>query len=154
MDRIADVEGQLGQIDFEAGRDVVGAAVDLDLVAHHVEQTAALEALALLFADEADRHVDVDLGIGADPQEVDVQRVVGDRVELQIAGQDAVGLAADLEVDQGREEGAGVDLLTQLERVERDHLRGLLGAVDHGRNASFAAHGPGGPLSGPVLRLR
>ena len=45
------------------------------------------------------------------------------------------------------------DLLEQ-PLFERDHQRRLVVAIDDGRNPAGAACGAGGPLSGPVSRVR
>jgi hypothetical protein len=44
-----------------------------------------------LFAGEADRHVDGHLAVLGDAQEIDMQRPVGDRVELDVLGKGAGG---------------------------------------------------------------
>ncbi len=76
------------------------------------------------------------------------------RVHLHVARDDALGFAADLQrIDRG-EKGSAFQPFANVAGVEVDHPGVLLVAVDHGRNASGAACCPGGPLTGPVARLR
>ena len=152
MRRIADVAA--GQVDLELRRYRIRLAGHLDFVTHHVEHAAALEAGRLLLVEEHHGHHDVDLGIPPDPKEIDMDRPVGDRVELQVAGQDPLAAAADLNVEQRGKEAAAADLAPQVLGVQGDQNRVLLGAIDDARNAPGAARGAGGPLSGPLPRLR
>ncbi len=67
-----------------------------EVVDDDVEHAAALQARRSFFIVEADRHVDVDLAVLADAQEIDMDRAAGDRVELHCLGQGAVRLAVRL----------------------------------------------------------
>ena len=67
---------------------VVGAD-DLDIVAHDVQDAAALQARRKRLIDEAHRNLDADEAVLADAQEVDVDRLILDRVDLQVARDDA-----------------------------------------------------------------
>ena len=48
------------------------------------EHAAALDAGRLVLVDEVDGHVDVDLGVLADAQEIDMDREIPDRIELVV----------------------------------------------------------------------
>ena len=87
VERIADVEA--GEADLDLLGNLGRVADQLELVADRVEHAAALEARRLLLVDEVDRHRDGDLGVLGDAQEIDMQRPVGDRVELDVLGQGA-----------------------------------------------------------------
>src|SRR4051812_22466323 len=93
---IADVE--TGQADLDLVRYLGRVADQLELVADGVQDAAALDAAAFLFAGEANGDVDVHLRMLGDAQEIDMQRPVGDRVELDVLGKGAGGgAAADLD---------------------------------------------------------
>ena len=94
--------------------DGVDRADQLDAVAHDVEDAAAAQPERLLLVDEDDRHGDRDPGGRADAHEVDMQRLVGRRVELHVARQGALHRAVDREIDEGREEAAPGDRSRQL----------------------------------------
>ena len=66
-----------------------------------------LRPFELLLVDEADRHRDMDLGLLGDAQEIDMQRPVGDRVELDVLGQGADGRAAGVDHHHRIHEVAG-----------------------------------------------
>ena len=57
---------------------------------------------------EVHRHVDRDAGILAEAQEIDMDDEVAHRLELHVARNGADGLAVDLEIDQRRQEAAGL----------------------------------------------
>ena len=61
----------------------------LDLAPDDVEHAAALETARDGLVDEHHRHGDGDYGAAAHAHEVDVQRLVGDRVQLHLARQHA-----------------------------------------------------------------
>ena len=83
-----------------------------------------------------------------------MERPIAHRVELQVAGQAPFRLVRHLDVIEGGEKSAARDLPVQVARLQGDHHRGLLGAVDHRGHAAGAACGPGGPFPSPVLRFR
>ena len=104
---------------------VVGAD-DLDVVAHDVEHAAALQAGRKRIVDEANRNLDADAAVLADAHEVDVDRLILDGIDLQVARDDAAFLAFDDDLDHGRGEVALEDLLPEVVVVEGDGL-GRLG---------------------------
>ena len=83
-----------------------------------------------------------------------MQRLVGHRVELHVARQGVDGRAVDVDLDAVIEETLPVHLALDRLRLDRDHHRGLLVAVDHGGNQSIATAGTGAPFAGPVPHLR
>jgi hypothetical protein len=85
VQRIADVHA--GQADPDLFRNLGRVADQLELVADRVEHAAALDADRFVVVDEADRNADRDRGMFGDAQEIDVQRPVGDRVELDVLRQ-------------------------------------------------------------------
>ena len=145
VDRIADLAA--GEVDHDLARDRVGRADQLQGPADDVEHAAALEARRLVLVDEAHRHVDVDHRPLLGAQEVDVQRVVGDRVQLRLARQHLEALVAEVELEHRAEEAR---VLGQLEPdlLERhgDAQRLLAAAIDDRRDlaarAAAAAPGP------------
>src|SRR5829696_10570802 len=78
---------------------------------------------------------------------------VAHRLELDIARDHANRLAAEVEIDQGCGEAAGVHMGEKVAVFQGNERGILLVAVDDGGNQAFAAHGPGGPLALPGTRL-
>ena len=111
-------------------------------------------AWRLLGVHDVDRNAHPDLHAFAQPQEVHVHREILHRVELEIARNDPMLGAVDVEVVHRGEEVSGIDALLELGMVDRDVERGLAVAVDHARYAAGAALRPGGPFAGPRARRR
>ena len=88
VDRIADLEP--GQVDLDLVGDLGRVADQLEVVADDVEHAAALDAGRRFLVGEHDRHVDVDLAMFADAQEIDVDRAARHRVELDVLGERAM----------------------------------------------------------------
>ena len=86
-------------------------AEHVDVVAHGVENATALQAGRQRFIDKADRNGDADDAIFADAQEVGVQRRVFHRADLQIAGNNALLFARDINLEYRRGEAALQSLL-------------------------------------------
>ena len=79
-----------------------------------------------------------DAGAFRDAQEVDVHRQVLDGVELEVARDDAVLGAVDVDLVERGEEAPGVDALAQLVVLDEHHDRGLVLAVDDTRHIAGA----------------
>ena len=82
-----------------------------------------------------------------------VKRALRNRVEGNVLGQRAHGLAAHGELDDRVEEVAGAKLAAQFLFFNVDRDRILIAAVDHGGSAAFAAQCSGGSLASPIARL-
>ena len=145
VERVVDVEA--GQVDQDLLRDRVGQALDRNPVADDVEHAAAADARRGALVDELDGHVDRQARAFDDAQEIDVQRPVADRVELIVARDGADLLAGDVDRRDGREEAAAVDLEIHVAVGEIDRYRGLLAAIDDGRDQTLTTDGTGGPLA-------
>ena len=113
------------EVDRDLLGDVAGRHVELEVVAHLGQDAAALEARGLLAVDVLDRDVDRDPGAVGQAQEVDVGRQVLDDVALDAAADDLVVLAVDLDVDERRQEAAGLELLQEDVELDVDRLRVL-----------------------------
>ena len=148
---IADFEAL--EVDHDLVGDVGGVAHQLELVADDVEHAAAADARRIILVDEADRHVDVDGAVRADAQEIDMQRTVVDRVELDVAGERAGLLAAHIDHHDGIHEVSVGQRLDQRLFLDVDAYRVLLVAVDHGGYSAFAANSTGGSLACPFARF-
>ena len=83
-----------------------------------------------------------------------MQSLVRHRIDLHVARQDVVVRALDVDLELVVEEPLLVQLALDRFRLDRDHDGGLLVAVDHGGNQSFATAGTGAPFAGPVPLLR
>src|SRR5262249_43768841 len=136
-------------IDLDAVRDRVGEATHFDGMRNDADCAAALDAGRLIGAAHANRNVDPDGGAFAQPHEIHVQRHVAHGIELEIARDDAVLYAVDLNLMDGGEEAAGIDALAQFGVVERNRQWRLAIAIDDAGDAASATLGPGGPLACP-----
>ena len=79
-----------------------------------------------------------------------MQRRVLDDVELVVARDHPLLLAADIKLEDRGEEVAGIDELVCRLGVERNRLGGLAAPVNHCRYAAFTAYAAGGPLACPT----
>ena len=141
------------EIDGDEVGDRVGRAVELHLVAHDVEHAAALDAGRLVFVDEVNRNVDVDFRVLADAQEIHVNRVVVDRVELEVLREHGDLGAADVDGRHGGQEPAAVDLVVDILVGQSDRQGRLLVAIDDCRHFTVAADCTGGPLTDLFARF-
>jgi hypothetical protein len=151
VDRIADFEA--GQVDMDLVRDMRRIALDLELVLDDVEHAAALEARRFLVIVEAHRHRDMDLGVLADAQEIDVDRPARHRVEIDRLGQRTMGLALVIDHHDRVHEVTRRKHFDEKLLLDMDRERLFLFAVDHGGDPAISAQCPGGSLASPVARL-
>ncbi len=86
-------------------------------------------------------------------QEVDVQRPVVDRVERDVLGQGADGLAADLDHHDRVHEVAGAELAAQFLLLDVDRQGFFLAAINDGGYPAFATQCTGGSLASPIARF-
>ena len=84
---------------------------------------------------------------GDDAEEVDMDRLVAHRVELEVAGDRPDLLAGDVDRGDRGEEAAAMELEEQLAVGKVDRQRGLLAAIDHGGNQALTTDCSGGPLA-------
>ena len=92
-------------------------------------------------------NADADGGAFAEPHEVDMEREVAHRIEMEVARNHAVLLALEIDVVNRGQEPAGQDALAQFGIVDRDGDGGLVVAIDHSGNSPGATLCPGGPLA-------
>src|SRR5262249_9979969 len=90
----------------------------------------------------------------AEPHEVDVDREVAHRIELEVARDHAMLRAIQFEFVDAGEKSARVNLLPQVGVIEGNVERRLAVAINDARHAAFATHSPSGPLTGPRARRR
>src|SRR5260370_42151650 len=98
------------------------------------------------------RHSDAHPRSSRQPEKVDMDRPVGDDVELTVARQDALLAPVHLEFEDGCQKAAGVDELVDLLEVHRDRHGLLTAAIDDGGDTALATAVPGPPRAGPAAR--
>src|SRR5262249_54111300 len=140
--------------DVDRFRNGVGGAHDLDGVGNDVDGATAFHARRLLGVHDVNGDAHANLRPFPEPQEIDVDRQILDRIELEIAWNHAMLGAVHIELVDRGEEAPGTDPLLELGMIDRDGEGGLVVAVDHARHAAVATHGPGGPLAGLRARYR
>ena len=86
------------------------------------------------------------------PQKIDMNRPVGDDIELIVARQNPLLAPIEFELEDRGQEVAGVDELVDVLVVDRDRLGFDAAAIDDGWNTAFATNGAGGPLACPAAR--
>ena len=122
LDRVGDVAGQ--RLDGELARDLL-------------EHAALLDAGRVLGADQLEHHGGADRLVEADPQQVDVHRLAGDRMADELLDHDRRGCGA---VDAQLEHRAGVgERVAQHARVDLERDRVLAAAVDDAGDVAGAA---------------
>ncbi len=87
----ADLQSVERHVDLRG--DARRVAYELELVLDDVEHAAALQARRCVFIVEAHRHGDMNLGVLADTQEIDVDRAACNRMEIHRLRQCPVRLA-------------------------------------------------------------
>ncbi len=98
--------------------------------------------------DEAHGDGDADEAVLADAQEVDVERMILDRIDLHVAGNDADLLTAgDVDIEHRRGEVTLDELLPEIIAVDGDGLGGLIVTIDDGGDIPFTASLACGPLA-------
>ena len=115
-------------------------------MADDIEHAAALQALAFLLTLETDLDRNRERRARDVADEVDVDRRIGDRIELNVTGQNPSDVAIDLEVVEAGEEATLSELAFQHVVVERNGERLAATTVDDGGRAAFAPERPRAPL--------
>ena len=114
-----------------------GAAAGARAAASH--RAAALDARGDALAGDVDRNCDADDLARIDAVEVEMGRLVGDRVELDVLGEDELALAFVFQRHRVRDELAGLEGLDDGFLVDRDRDRGFLATVEDSRNPALTA---------------
>ena len=140
------------EVDGDRFRNGVGRRDHLDRVQHEIDRAALFQARRGFAIDDVHRYADAHARSRRQPQKVDMNRPVGDDVELIVARQNALLAAFHLELEDGRQKSAGVNELVDVLVVDRDRLGLHAAAIDDGGNAAFATNGAGGPLACPAAR--
>ena len=150
MHRIVEIE--TGQIDGDRIGNGVGRGPELNRVQHEIDRAALLDAGRKFLVLDVNRGGDAHARSGLEAQKIDMQRLVGDDIELIIARQNALFLARNVEFENRREKMPGVDQLVDFLIINRDRLRRLAAAIDYTRYAALATNRTGGPLAAPTAR--
>ena len=111
MDRLVDAETR--EVDGDRLGDRIRGNPHFHGVVHDVERAADLDARARVLIDEVHGNVDAQRRAGLQAQEVNMHGLVGDDIELVVARNRPLDLAADVDIENRRQEVTGVD-----ERVE------------------------------------
>ena len=127
------------QVERDLARYGISRAKQLDLAPDDVEHAATLEAARDVLVDEHHRHGDGDSRAASHADEVDVQRLVGHRVQLHLARQHPDRVPVHLEIAERAEEAGGVHGAPELASLERDQLLRRLVAVHHTGHAPCSA---------------
>ena len=146
------MEVQAREVDGDRLGDRVRRGNDLDLVLDQIDGAALLETGRGFAVLDVDGDGDAHLGACAQAHEVDMQRLVGDDVELVIAREHALDAAADVEFEDRGQKVAGVDELVELLEFDRNRFRLFAAAINNTWYAAIATNGAGGPLAYPATR--
>src|SRR6476469_3111388 len=146
MHAVADLEA--GQIHVEMLRNGICRAAHFDLVAHDVQDAAALDAGGGRFVQEAYRDIDGDQRMLADAQEVHMNREFANGVELYVAWDHPRLGAIEIEHEDGALEVAGMQLQCDRLVVHVDGLRRRLVAIQDAGNAPLATRRACAALAG------
>src|SRR5579863_3009358 len=150
MERVADLKAR--DVGFDVLRDVVDLALQVDGVRHDVDGAATLHAGRSFGLQDAEGNADADRRAFTKPHEIDVNREITHRIEMEVARNHAVLLALEINVVNRGQEPACENTLAQFAVVDRNGHGGLVVAIDHSGYSPGATLGPGGPLA--ALRTR
>ena len=139
------VDLEPAHIDLDGRWNGIGATAHLDRVGDDADRAAALHARRLVGVQHVDRDVDADRRALAKPHEIHMQRKIAHGIQLEIAGNDAVLHAVNLDVVHGREKVPGIDAMMQIGVIERDRQRRFAVAVDDCRVRGRRDAQPGRP---------
>src|SRR5205823_573976 len=139
---------------FDILRDVVDRAFQIDGVGDDVDGAAALDAGCGFGLHDMQRHADADGRAFAEPHEIDMQRKVLDRIEMEVARDHAVLLPFEIDVVDRGQEAARQDALPQFGVLDRDGHRGLVVAIDYAGYPAGATLCPCGPFAAVRTRGR
>src|SRR4029077_5727075 len=112
MQRVADL--QTADIGFDVLRNVVDRAFEVERVGDDVDGAAALDPRRGLRGLNAQGNADPDGRAFAEPHEIDMDREVAHRIEVEVARNHAMLLALEIDVVNRGQEPAGQDALTQV----------------------------------------
>src|SRR4249919_769516 len=112
MQRMADLEP--ADIGFDELRNVIDRALQIDGVGDDVDGTAALHAGCRFRVLDVQGNADADGRAFAEPHEIDVERKIAYRIEMEVARNHAVLLALQIDVVNRGEKPAGQNSLAQV----------------------------------------
>ena len=132
------VRTEIGDIHFENGRDASRLSSEVQ-VAGFLREQAALSLDADRKTGELHRDADLDLGVVADLDEVDVGDRLRDGILLVVVDDSGIaGLAVDLEVEKGVTLARGENL-ANIDSADADIHRLLTLTIIDGRDLAFLA---------------
>src|SRR3984885_1852458 len=150
MHRIMEIHAR--EVDGDRFRNIVGGRHDFDRMQHQIDRTALFQSWRRLTIGHMHGDADAHARSRRKAQEIDVNRTVGDDVELIVARQNPLLAPVEFELEDRGQKVAGKDELVDAFEVDRDRLGFDAAAIDDGWNAAFAATGAGGPLACPATR--
>ncbi|TPV97410.1 MAG: hypothetical protein USCAAHI_03176 [Beijerinckiaceae bacterium] len=109
MHRIMDLQGR--EIGDDRLGDGIGRNPHFDRVTHNVQAAAPFDARADILIDEMHRHLHTQARARLEAQEIGMQRLILDVIKLVIARNDALLHAANVKLEDRRQEVPGVDQL-------------------------------------------
>src|SRR5712671_2698024 len=112
MQRVADFQG--ADIGLDKLRNVVDRAFQVDGVGDDVDGAAALHAGRGFRVLDVQGNADADGGAFAEPHEIDMDRKIAHRIEMEVARDHAVLFAFQIDVVNRGEKPTGQDALAQL----------------------------------------
>src|SRR5450432_4266839 len=145
MQRMADF--QFADVGLDILRDVIDRAHQIDGVGDDVDGAAALYAGGGFRVLDMQGNADADGRTLAEPHEIDMEREIAHRIEMEVTRNHAVLLALQVDVVNRGEKPAGKNALAQVGIVDRDGYGGLVVAIDHSGHSPGATLCPCGPLA-------
>src|SRR3984885_12214413 len=150
MHRIVEIHA--GEIDSDRFRNVVGGRHDLDRMQHQIDRAALFQSGRSFAIGHMHGDADAHPRSRRKPQKIDMNRPVGDDVELIVARQNPLLAPFDFELEDRGQEVSREDELVDVLEIDRNRLGFDAAAIDDGWNTAFATNGAGGPLACPATR--
>ncbi len=119
-----------------------------------IDGAAPLHARRPLRIEHVHRNAHADLGPYPQPQKIHVHRQILHRIELEVARNDPMLGAIDVELVDRGEEAPRIDAAPELFMLDRDAQRGFVVAIDDAGHAAGPALGPRRPLAGARAHRR
>ena len=152
MQRVADF--QTADIGVDILRNVIDRAFQVDGVGDDVDGAAALHARRAFRVHDVQGNADADGGAFAEPHEIDMDREVAHRIQMEVARDHAMLAAFQIDIVNRREKPPRQNALAQVSIIDRNRNRGLVVSIDHSRHSAGATLCPCGPLAACRTRGR
>src|SRR3954447_5192749 len=152
MQRMTDF--QSADIGLDILWNIVDRTLQIDGVGNDVHRPASLHTRRRFRVLDVQGNADADGCTFAQPHEINMDRKVPHRIQMEVTRDDAVLVALQVDVVNRGEKAARLNALAQLGVIHRNGHGGLVVTIDHSRHSAGATLCPCGPLAACRTRGR